>query len=86
MAIAKNSGTKLVYLHRLRRELFDPTREDNVDCTEMMETLGNIVVTSILSELRDPKKATYKYLSLSKSIFSWNYCPKSHKTDMTECS
>ena len=82
MAIAKTSGTKVVYLNLLRKELFDPTREDNVDCTEMMETLGSIAVTSILGELRDPKKATYKYLSLSKSIYSWDYCPETHKTDM----
>ena len=38
-----------------------------------------IAADAICTELQDKTKATYKYLSISGSVYSWNYCGEEKK-------
>jgi len=76
------SNTKVVPLKMLVKELFHPTDEDNQDSTEMLETLARVGIAALIDELEDTKKATYKYLSVSGSNFSYDHCPDDEKKAM----
>jgi hypothetical protein len=70
MAMAGCSITEHQYA-RLRAELFHPTDEDNKDSTEVSIELGALAATTILTELRDPKKATSRHLTSTDGKLSW---------------
>jgi hypothetical protein len=36
-------------------------------------------MVTLLREFHDPKKASHKYFSVSRSEFSWGHCPEHHK-------
>ena len=48
----------------------------------MLETLGMIDIKAMIKDLEDKTKATYKYLSLSGSQYSWEHCPDTTKKGM----
>ena len=48
----------------------------------MLEKVAAIGIQAILDELLDEKKATYKYLSISGTEFSYEHCPDSVKEKM----
>ena len=52
-------------------ELFVPQDRDTKDDNTMLETLGTISLKAMIKEIEDKTKATYKYLSLSGSEYSW---------------
>ena len=60
----------------LCEELFDPRQESNIESNAIAEELGGIVSKALLTELHDPKKATFKYLSSSGLDHSWKHTPK----------
>ena len=62
-------------LKKLVEELFSPQYRNNKDSTAMLETLFTIALKVMIKDLEDKKKATYKYLSLSGSEYSWEHCP-----------
>ena len=67
----------------LRKELFSPTRKENIDSSEYAEELGSVFAKAMLKELRDPTKATSKYLSSLDGSYSWkNTSPEVHKSLM----
>ena len=76
------SKSKEVPLALLRNEIFHPQIEDNVSSTELVKKLALIATEAFLVELRDTRKATYKYLSSSGSKFSYEHCPEETKKDM----
>ena len=45
----------------------------------MMQTLCTIAVKAMTKELEDKTKATYKYLSISGTEYSWEHCPETTK-------
>ena len=45
----------------------------------MLEKVAAIGIQAILDELLDEKKATYKYLSISGTEFSYEHCPDAVK-------
>ena len=47
-----------------------------------VKQIARIAVEAFLEELRDPAKATFKYLSSSGSEFSFEHCPEAIKRDM----
>ena len=59
-----------------------PTNLDNQDSTEILETITTIGIQSLIDELPDKKKATYKYLSISGSEFSHEHCPDGVKREI----
>ena len=69
-------------MKKLAEELFAPQDHDNKDSTPIMETLGVISLKAIIKELEDKTKATYKYLSLYGSEYSWEHCPETTKKSM----
>ena len=70
MAMAGCSVTEHQYA-RLRAELFNPKDADNKDSTKMAIELGALVASTILTELRDPKKATSRHLTSTDGRLSW---------------
>ena len=62
--------------------MFAPQDRDNKESTPMLETLGTIALKAMIKELEDKTKATYKYLSLSGSEYSWEHCPETTKKSM----
>lgn len=75
----KASSTKAIPLKELIKEIFCPVDEDNRDSTEMLENLAGIGIAGLIAELEDEKKATYKYLSISGTEFSYEHCPDNAK-------
>ena len=67
---------------KLITELFDPQDDDNKESTSMLEDVALIGIEAIRTELLDQTKATYKYLSISGSHFSFDHCPESTKIAM----
>ena len=76
------SQTKAFPLKKLVEELFSPQDHNNKDSTTMLETLGTIVVKAMIKQLVDKTKATYKYLSVSATEYSWEHCPQTKKKSM----
>ena len=56
------SQTKAFPLKKLVEELFSPQDRDNKDSTPMLETLGTIALKTMIKELEDKTKDTYKYM------------------------
>ena len=78
----KKSKTKAVPLKMLIKELFTPADPDNQSSSKMLEKVAAIGIQAILDELLDEKKATYKYLSISGTEFSYEHCPDAVKEKM----
>ena len=77
--VARRSGAKVMHMQLARSELFNPTNETNIDTTTCVVELGTVAMTTLLREFHNPKKASHKYFSVSKSEFSWEHCPKQIK-------
>ena len=77
--MSKKAKTKAVPLKMLIKELFTPADPDNQSSTEMLEKVAAIGIQAIIDELLDEKKATYKYLSISGTEFSYEHCPAAVK-------
>jgi hypothetical protein len=71
--------TKVVHMARLRMELFSPVSLTNIGTSEMLIVLAKTAARAIYDELRDESKATFKYLSVSGSEYSWNGCGEARK-------
>ena len=56
--------------------------KDNQDSTEILEKLAGVGIVALIDELEDEKKATYKYLSVSGTVFSFEHCPGDEKKAM----
>ena len=48
----------------------------------MLETPGKISVKALIKELEDKTKATYKYLSIFGTKYSWDHCTETTKKAM----
>lgn len=63
-------GSKVIPFDILKAELFYPKREENQQTTTLLMKMSTEAATSILQELRDPKKATSDYLTSAGGRFS----------------
>jgi hypothetical protein len=79
LVVARRSGAKVMHMQLAWSELFNPTNETNIDTTTCVVELGMVAMTTLLREFHDPKKASHKYFSVSKSEFSWEHCPEQIK-------
>ena len=66
----------------LIEELFSPKDDDNKDSTEILLIVAKLAMEAMVVELEDKTKATYKYLSVSGSPFSFDHCPEDVKEAM----
>jgi len=64
---------------RLHTELFSPSSLTNVKTSEMLINLAKTAAKAIYDELRDESKATFKYLSVLGSKYSWKGCDDARK-------
>jgi len=80
VVVASESGAKVLQFAELRKkELFHPSDPTNAATHERLVQLARVAAQGILDELHDQKKATWKYLSISGSHFSYQGCPKEVK-------
>ena len=79
--IAK-SGTKSTTWKMLIEELFSPQDEDNKNSTHMLKKVAASAIKAMIDEMEDESKATYKYLSISGSEYSYEHCPDDVKKAM----
>ena len=80
--ISRKDGSKVVHYTRLLNSLFSPQREADLATTDMVHELGSIAASTIIRELLDQNKATYKYLSVSESEFSHRYSTVERKQSL----
>ena len=80
--ICRKDGCKVVHYARLLKSLFSPQREADIMTTDRVHELGSIAASTIITELPDQNKATYKYLSVSKSEFSHGYLAEERKQSL----
>lgn len=66
-------GSKTLPFDRLKAELFYPEREENVATEELVGKMAVEVAQCMLTELRDPKKATSDYLTSAEGEFSYGF-------------
>ena len=67
------------------KELFCPEDHDNKDSTKVLEKIAIFGAEAFISELLDEKKATYKYLSISGTEYSYEHCPDEVKKALLGC-
>ena len=58
---------------QLKAELFYPQRIENKATDNLVAKMAVEVAQCMLTELRDPKKATSDYLTSADGKFSWGY-------------
>eukprot|EP00956_Cyclotella_meneghiniana_P030815 scaffold78775_cov36-Cyclotella_meneghiniana.AAC.2 len=69
--VSRTDGTSVVHYKRIRRRLFHPTKKADKQTTKLVvDELAEIATEALVRELLDEKKATYKYLSVSGSVYS----------------
>ena len=56
-----------------KQNFFYPNRKDNVAINETVQKMAVEMTTCFLTELRDPKNATFDYLASAEGKFSWGY-------------
>ena len=83
--VARKSGAKVVHLAKVRKCLFNPKNKTERKTSPRVIELASVAANAILTELRDPKKATFKYLSASKSKYCWSKCTDAMKKAMLGC-
>ena len=81
-AYVEESKEKAVPLQQIVKELFSSEKIYNQDSTDTLEKISAICIAELVVELEDKKKATYKYLSISGSEFSYEHCPEDVKKPM----
>ena len=75
VVVASESGAKVLQFAELRKELFHLSDPTNTATDQRLVELARVADQGILDELHDQKKATWKYLSISGSHFSYQGCP-----------
>lgn len=65
------TGSKPVPLMAVRKEVFNPVDEDNIECTRFLHEIAVVAAEAWIKELLDPKKGTYRYMSDSNSPYCW---------------
>jgi hypothetical protein len=79
VARCQKDTTKVVHMARLRMELFSPLSLTNVKTSGMLVNLAKTAAKAIHDELGDDSKATFQYLSVLGSKYSWIGCDEARK-------
>ena len=83
--VARKSGAKIVQFAEIKKALFKPTRKTDKQALKRMVELAPIATGTVVKEIDDETKATYKYTKASKSKFSYACCPEQTKKDFLGC-
>ena len=68
--VARRLEAKIMHIQMAWSELFNPTNVTNIDTTTRVVELGMVAMDTLLRGFYDPKKASNKYFSVSKSEYS----------------
>ena len=79
--VARKSGTKVMQFKEAVSHLFHPTRKTDKDTRKSVIKLAKVATNSLITELHDKNKATYKYLSISNSDMCYKNCSEEMKKD-----
>lgn len=79
--VARKSGTKVMQFKEAVSHLFNPTRKTDKDTRNRVIELAKVATNSLITELHDKNKATYKYLSISNSDMCYKNCSEEMKKD-----
>ena len=74
-----DSGTKVLLLAELRKELFQPTDPDNKACTKFLEEYAQIAAKRWIVELIDTTKGTHRLMSECEGDLSWDHSSEEMK-------
>ena len=72
-------------LEEVKKSLFKPSRKTEKQVKKRLLLLAPIATRTIVKEIDDPKKSTYKYTKASKSKHSSAQCPEQTKLDFLGC-
>ena len=64
-------GSKVLPFDKLKAELFYPSHLENQDTSTHVINIAVELANCLLSEIRDPKKATPNYLRSAERKLSW---------------
>ena len=74
-------GSRVLLFDKLKAELFYPERTENIATKALATKMAVEMASCLLTELRDPNKATSYYLSSGKGKFSWRYTTQEEHQD-----
>ena len=77
--ISAESGATVMQFAELRKEHFHPSDATNAATDKHLVELAKVAAQAVLDKLHDEKKATWKYLSISRSTVSFQGCPEEVK-------
>ncbi len=69
-AVSCTDGSLVVHYNCIHNHLFHPMKQSYVETTDQDIELSGVATEALVCELLNDKKATYKYLSVSRSDFS----------------
>ena len=70
-------------MKRAKEELFFPTVQTNIDNNPLMTKFASVSISAAIDYMEDKKNATYRNLSISRSIMLFDYCEP--KTSWLSC-
>ena len=65
--------SRVLPFDKLKAELFYPERTENIATKALATNMDVDMASFLLTELRDPKKATSDYISSGEVKLSWGY-------------
>ena len=77
--VARRSGAKVAHFKQALHHLFRPTRKTDKDTRQRVIELAKTASDTLITELHDEKKATYRYLSASNSDMCYKNCSEDKK-------
>ena len=77
--VARQSGLKVMQLADFKKSLFKPSRKTDKQARKRLLLLAPISTRTMVKDIEDKKKSTYKYTKYSKSKHSWEKCPDQTK-------
>ena len=79
--VARKSGAKVLPLAKLRDECFSPKNSTNKKTDDRVIELAGVASSTMVRELEDPKMATYRHLTISRSEYSYTYLSQKRKQE-----
>mmetsp|Transcript_29604 Transcript_29604/g.62781 ORF Transcript_29604/g.62781 Transcript_29604/m.62781 type:complete len:567 (+) Transcript_29604:520-2220(+) len=83
--VARRSGSKVIQFAEIKKSLFKPTRKTDKQAMKRVLELAPTATRTIVKEIDDKNKATYKYTKASKTLHSYALCPEETKKDFLGC-
>ena len=83
--VAQWSGSKVMHLAEFKKSFFKPSRKTDKQAKNRLLLLAPIATRTIVKEIDNPKKVTYKYTKASKSKHLWEQWQEQTKLNFLGC-